>query len=226
MFAGSAWFPRLSGWSGWTRRPKADPEAVREYQARRLRQVVEHAWRTVPFHRRRFEDAGLTPADIRGVADLKYIPITTKRDLLESPIEDLVARGTDLNRYIRQTTSGSTGEPTVIIRSLAEERTLQLHTLRLSLLAGIEPWHRRVSVKNAVQQPAWFQRLGLLPHEHVDAACAPGEILDALRRLRPDVLSGFPHVLLRLAREYARAGAKVDLAASRDQWGGDLDDHG
>ena len=91
---------------------------------------------------------------------------------------------------------------------MGEERTLQLYTLRTALLAGIEPWHRRVSVKNAVQRPAWFQRLGLLPHEHVDARREPGEILNALRRLRPDVLSGFPHVLVRLAQGYARAGRK------------------
>ena len=208
MLERNGWFPWLSGWPGWTRRPETDPEAVREYQDRRLRQVVKHAWENVPFHRRRLEKAGLTPADIRGVADLKYIPITTKRDLLESPIEDLVARGTDLKRCICQPSSGSTGEPTTVIRSMVEERTLQLYTLRIALLTGIEPWHRHVSVKNEVKRPAWFQRLGLLPYEQVDARLAPGEILYALRRLRPDVLSGFPHALVRLAQEHARAGRR------------------
>ena len=142
-------------------RLQAAPETLRTYQDRRLRQVVEHAWEHVPFHRQRLSRAGLTPADIRGVADLNYIPISTKRDLLNSSIEDLVAGRTNLKRCVPYSSSGSTGEPTTIVRSVAEDRVLQLHTLRIALLAGIELWHRRISVRIDVERPRWLQRLGL-----------------------------------------------------------------
>src|SRR5262245_3076387 len=40
------------------------------YQDEQLRSTVRHAYETVPFYRRRFDEAGVRPDDIRGQADL------------------------------------------------------------------------------------------------------------------------------------------------------------
>ncbi len=45
-----------------------------DYQSRRLRPIVLHAYRRVPRYRRLFDEAGLKPADIRGLEDLSRIP--------------------------------------------------------------------------------------------------------------------------------------------------------
>src|SRR5262245_52024089 len=51
------------------------------YQDERLRAVVAHAYATVPFYRRRFDAHKLTPADIRGGADLPKLPLLTRQDI-------------------------------------------------------------------------------------------------------------------------------------------------
>jgi phenylacetate-CoA ligase len=53
----------------------------RRYQTRWLGRLVEHAWERAPGVRRRFEAAGLKPADIRGADDLTRLPVIKKAQM-------------------------------------------------------------------------------------------------------------------------------------------------
>jgi phenylacetate-CoA ligase len=44
-----------------------DRKELRKLQSARLRERVEQVYHRVPFYRRRFEEAGITPEKIRGV---------------------------------------------------------------------------------------------------------------------------------------------------------------
>ena len=48
----------------------------------RLRQLIGHAYAHSPATRRRFDEAGLTPDDIQGLADLEKIPVLPKDDVV------------------------------------------------------------------------------------------------------------------------------------------------
>jgi len=48
----------------------------------KLRRQLERAWRANPFYRRKLESAKLGPADLRSLADLRRIPLSTKEDFL------------------------------------------------------------------------------------------------------------------------------------------------
>lgn len=54
---------------------------LRVLQNRKLRRLVRHAYRHVPFHRERFRAAGIRPEDIRTVKDLPKIPVMDKHDI-------------------------------------------------------------------------------------------------------------------------------------------------
>ena len=54
------------------------PEAWRARLGERLVATVAHAWKAAPRARRTLEQAGLSPADVRGLDDLARIPITRK----------------------------------------------------------------------------------------------------------------------------------------------------
>ncbi len=84
------------------------PERIREQRDRRLRQVVETAWREVPFYRDLMEGAGVRPDDIRTAADLPAIPIVTK-DMLREGYPERTTRDTGRRTYV-SATSGSTGK--------------------------------------------------------------------------------------------------------------------
>jgi hypothetical protein len=77
------------------RHPSAAQAALRAFQDDRLRRLVRHAYDHVPHYRERFDREGLSPSEIRGVADLHRIPITSRRELQALPLEQRVGRGVD-----------------------------------------------------------------------------------------------------------------------------------
>ena len=66
----------------WSQNTKAClGERRRELQFKRLKATVERVYNKVGFYRAKMEKAGITPADLRSLDDLKYLPFTTKEDL-------------------------------------------------------------------------------------------------------------------------------------------------
>ena len=87
----------------------ASPEQMRALQDERLVKQVQHVWDNVPFYRKKMEEKGLTPADIKGVDDLKKLPFVTKADLRDCYPFGLLAK--PLNDCVRiHSTSGTTGK--------------------------------------------------------------------------------------------------------------------
>ncbi|MGN0319885.1 MAG: phenylacetate--CoA ligase family protein [Lachnospira sp.] len=90
----------------------ASREQIREWQSERLVKQVKHVWDNVPFYRKRMEEAGLTPDDIKSVDDLHKLPFITKDDLRDCYPTGLVAK--PLSECVRiQSTSGTTGKRVV-----------------------------------------------------------------------------------------------------------------
>ncbi|MBR2200313.1 MAG: phenylacetate--CoA ligase, partial [Bacteroidales bacterium] len=56
---------------------------IRELQLQRLQATVRHCMNS-PFYKKRFEEIGLKPEDIKSLDDLKKIPFTTKQDLRDT----------------------------------------------------------------------------------------------------------------------------------------------
>ncbi|MDD5476459.1 MAG: phenylacetate--CoA ligase [Syntrophales bacterium] len=88
-------------------------EALEALQLKRLQQVVERVYHTVGFYRTSFDEAGVTPDDIRTLDDLKRLPFTTKQDLKDNYPFGLFA--VPMSNVIRlHASSGTTGKPTVV----------------------------------------------------------------------------------------------------------------
>ncbi|HJX72908.1 MAG TPA: hypothetical protein VJ307_02045, partial [Candidatus Deferrimicrobiaceae bacterium] len=58
--------------------PQRDRE---EFRLGNLRDAVRHAYENAPAARKKMDEAGIKPADVRSVADLAKIPLTRKADL-------------------------------------------------------------------------------------------------------------------------------------------------
>jgi phenylacetate-CoA ligase len=55
-------------------------ESLRRYQDRQLRRLVRFA-NTVPLYHEKFKQAGISPANIKGIDDLETLPFVTKDDI-------------------------------------------------------------------------------------------------------------------------------------------------
>ncbi len=88
-------------------------EQRRALQARRLRETVARVMATVPLYRERLGGAGVQPADIASVDDLRSLPFTTKEDLRQSYPFGLFT--TPLDEVVRiHGSSGTRGKPTLV----------------------------------------------------------------------------------------------------------------
>jgi len=86
------------------------PEELLEYQEKRLRSVITHAYQSVPYYRNTFENLGLTPSDIRSVQDLVRLPLLTKETVRDKAPALLASNSQDY-RPKEYSTSGTSGEP-------------------------------------------------------------------------------------------------------------------
>jgi phenylacetate-CoA ligase len=83
------------------------------FQLRGLRWTVAHAFANSPFYRRRFEEAGVRPEDVRALDDLARLPFTTAEDLREGyPLPLLCAPQRDIIRI--HSSSGTTGKRKIL----------------------------------------------------------------------------------------------------------------
>ena len=90
----------------------APREAIEAIQSERLVKQVRRVWENVPYYRKKMEDAGVTPDDIRTVGDLHKLPFLSKADLRDAYPYGLL--GKPLKECVRiQSTSGTTGKRVV-----------------------------------------------------------------------------------------------------------------
>ncbi len=83
------------------------------FQSKELIRLVNLVYDKVPFYKKKFDDAGITPADIKSIDDIVKIPFTTKQDLRDNyPFGLLSADRADIVRL--HASSGTTGKPTVV----------------------------------------------------------------------------------------------------------------
>ena len=62
----------------------ASREQILAWQNERLVKQVRNVWDNVPYYRKKMEEKGVTPEDIKGVEDLHKLPFVTKDDLREA----------------------------------------------------------------------------------------------------------------------------------------------
>ncbi|BAI80436.1 phenylacetate-CoA ligase [Deferribacter desulfuricans SSM1] len=88
-------------------------EALEALQLKRLQHLVERVYATVPFYKKKFDEAGVKPEDIKSLSDLRKLPFTTKQDLRDNYPFGLFA--VPKEQVVRiHASSGTTGKPTVV----------------------------------------------------------------------------------------------------------------
>ncbi len=88
-------------------------EALEALQLKRLQQVAQRVYHTVGFYHKSFDEAGISPDDIKTLDDLKKLPFTTKDDLRNNYPFGLFA--VPMSNIVRlHASSGTTGKMTVV----------------------------------------------------------------------------------------------------------------
>ncbi len=91
-------------------------EDLKDLQLKRLKQSVDIAMKS-PFYSQKYKSIGLSSANIETLDDLKKLPFTTKDDLRSNYPFGLVAENMRNSIVRLHSSSGTTGNPTVICHS-------------------------------------------------------------------------------------------------------------
>ena len=181
--------------------PAAAVASVRE---RRLRRLVRHAYETVPFYRRLWDAAGVSPEQIGTVADLSRLPVVTKAEL-RSAGKEVLSRALDARTDLRTLrTSGSSGRP-FTVHELPEFRRVRQAAFLRALCAGpYRPGHRLLLITNAGERPParWLR------WRYVSSEAPAAEIAEALEAFRPHCVYALLAPLRRLLDHYRRTGRR------------------
>jgi len=189
-------------------RPRLGRAHLQRYRLRKLVCLLERA-AEMPFYRDCFREHGFDPRDVRGLQDLRRVPVTGKqqlRELRRSFSDETIAR----RRLIEHKTSGSTGIPLHVLRTPAEERRLNMLRWRLQWMHGLRPGDRLAKVKTTWEPlgPRFDRLQGLarsfrlLETRVFDCFRDPAESYREIVAFRPHVLSGYPGALVRIALQH------------------------
>jgi phenylacetate-CoA ligase len=91
----------------------ASRDELMALQLERLKWSLVHAYENSPVYRRKFDEAGVHPDDVKTLADLARFPFTTKKDLRDNYPYGMFAVPHDQISRIHAS-SGTTGKPTVV----------------------------------------------------------------------------------------------------------------
>lgn len=180
------------------------PEQLRDYQDRRLRELIRYAATQVPYYRDLFRANKLKPDDIRGAADLGRVPVLTK-DIIREQAERLRSDEFRSLRPVPVHTSGSTGSPLEFYADRHVAAAKFATFWRAWNWAGYRFGQRWALIAGPVfEDGALFKRLRTMNALYISSfrldTGSIGPILDAFRTFRPGFLRGYPSALAEFAR--------------------------
>jgi phenylacetate-CoA ligase len=208
------WVPRLRRYEE-AERASLDANRARQWQA--LVQLLQHAYETTPFYRRRFDEAGIRPAEMKSFADLGKIPFLVREDLRNN-LDEMKSRAFRPEDLLRSTTGGTTDMPVPLIRDRECARQKVAIQWRFNMWAGLRPGDKAFYLWGATfdypQNPNLKWRL--YDHTLMRRVWAPTSDLseaklesyrESLNQFKPRIIYAYPRALASFC-EYLRDCAR------------------
>jgi phenylacetate-CoA ligase len=93
---------------------RGTPETLHDLHWQRRRQLLIHAWSTVPWYRQRLQELRIDPHQVRSPEAWNELPVVEKQEFQARATEFMSARAP---RGFAASTSGSSGTPVTVLRS-------------------------------------------------------------------------------------------------------------
>lgn len=194
----------------------ASPGQQLELQAASLRRLLDHAYRTTPYYRHLFDQAGFDPSDWKCGHPLQ-LPVLS-REQIRSRNDDLRSREFSIDELRPGTTGGTTSTPVPLWRDIEGLRNKTAMQYHLNSFGGYQQGDSVLMIWGAERDlelnPSWRWKLyeQRLLHRYVAPAGQVNEatfedFLHKLNRHRPKVIYGYAGTTSRFAA-YLKAHAR------------------
>ncbi len=190
-------------WSKEETLPRAEIEKI---QLERLKETVARVYEKVAPYRKKMDEAGVRPEDIKTLADLSKLPFVTKQDMRDNYPFGLFA--VDRDSLVRiHASSGTTGKPTVVGYTQGDLETWTDCVSRIACMGGASSHDTaQICFGYGMFTGALGLHYGL---EHIGAAIVPSSTGNSQKQImymkdfETSLLVATPSYALRLA-EVAR----------------------
>ena len=119
----------------WSKEETLPREEIEKIQLERLQETVNRVYNKVAPYRKKMDDAGVKPEDIKTLADLAKLPFVTKQDMRDNYPFGLFA--VDRDELVRiHASSGTTGKPTVVGYTQGDLETWTECVSRIACMGG------------------------------------------------------------------------------------------
>ncbi len=181
---------------------------LRKIQITKLRGMVIFAYDNVPFYHEKLKRAGVRPTDLQTLGDLRKFPPTTKSEIQNASLNDMIARYVEVGKCVKNRTSGSTGLPLTTIASKKTDEFDQSMWLRAHFRNGMRLRDKIVVIRDLtfhlelLTQKSWIERLGIMPRKYVSIFDDPRVTGNTLTKEKPEIIESYPSSLVILANFY------------------------
>ena len=119
----------------WSKEETLPREEIEKIQLERLKETVARVYANVEPYRKKMDEAGVKPEDIKSLDDLKKLPFVTKQDMRDNYPFGLFAVPKD--KLVRiHASSGTTGKPTVVGYTQGDLETWTECVSRIACMGG------------------------------------------------------------------------------------------
>lgn len=191
-------------------------DEIRAFAWERQKRIVSYAYESCAFYRKKYDDAGFYPGDMKHPDDFGNIPIIRKADVREN-IRDMVAAVIGENRLTKKFTGGSTGVPLMVFHD--KENGLKMAALHFRTIGS---WGLKRGLKTAhiwglnplnegmvyTKQSAWKRFIS--NYVLLDAFTMTKEKMagfhQLMRRFKPDLIISYTSAMTAFARHVEENG--------------------
>ncbi len=186
------------------------PETLEAYRLERLRCFLAHVWKNVPYYNALFREIDFRPEELSSLGELERIPFLTK-SIVRKHFDDL--KSTIAGSLKRYNTGGSSGEPLIFL--IGKDRITHdvAAKWRATRWWGVDIGDPEIVVWGSPIEIGAQDRLRALRDRLLRSYLLPAfemsetnldRYVEAIRRIRPKMLFGYPSALAHIAR-HARA---------------------
>ena len=194
----------------------APGEETEAYQFNRLKELLIHCEKNVPFYRRRFSESGFSAGDFSSVEQIKVIPPLTRQDLQEH-WQEIIAVNYRGKKLYSGSSGGSTGQPVSYRKDRhATSAGQAAHLLGWSLsgwkmsMKGLHIWGNPATVNEewgrlSSKLKARIFRHHKFPAYRLHDGTRLNELYQLIRKQKYDYIDGYTNAIYHFAG-YLKAG--------------------
>jgi phenylacetate-CoA ligase len=195
------------------------PGRLFKLESGKLREQVEYIYRTSPFYRRRFDESGVSPADVKTRDDIHKLPFTTKDDIRETQAGEGGLGGhqcVPFTSIVRvQGTSGTTGKPIYVGLTARDAHNWKELFARHAWTGGLRPGDSFINPANftlfvgGLSEAVSAEAMGICVIPAPLATTGVEKMMQLVLDLKPTVLFATPSATVFLA-EYVRSEMNME----------------